>query len=292
MPHPRWTRIGHFAPLCNGSLTREDWDFLRERDLNGPNFTYKEKKEIKAKAIKICALNKDTRMHNIERIKALGTPIAPCKSLNKGKGAKRASANEAGGLLQDIIIAKGCRVLLTKNLWTDAGLTNGAVGTVKYLIYDKDPPPAQPKFVICHFESYIGPSYLGNEPKCVPIVPQEHHFFKQKEACLRQMIPLKPGYAISIHSSQGATLAYVIVNLGNREFATGLTYVAPTRVRRIENLYFDPMPTYPRLKSMAKTKIFAERRKQDEREKASDAKYVAQANEKNQNKEDSEKPTK
>ena len=81
------------------------------------------------------------------------------------------------------------------------------------------------------------------------------------------MIPLKPGYAISIHSSQGATLNFVIVNMGNREFATGLTYVAPTRVRKIENLYFDPMPTYSRLKSMAKTKIFAERRKQDERKK-------------------------
>ena len=95
--------------------------------------------------------------------------------------------------------------------------------------------------------------------------------------------------AVSIHSSQGATLNFVIVNLGNREFATGLTYVAPTRVRKVENLYFDPMPTYPRLKSMAKTKIFAERRKQDEREKASDAKYVAKANEKSHNKEDSEK---
>ena len=43
---------------------------------------------------------------------------------------------------------------------------------------------------------------------------------------------------------------------------------------------------------MAKTKIFAERRKQDEREKASDAKYVAKANEKNHNKEDSENTTK
>ena len=43
---------------------------------------------------------------------------------------------------------------------------------------------------------------------------------------------------------------------------------------------------------MAKTKIFAERRKQDEREKASDAKYVAQAIQKNHNKEGSEKPTK
>ena len=96
------------------------------------------------------------------------------------------------------------------------------------------------------------------------------------------MIPLKPGSAISIHSSQGAT-QNVIVNLGNREFATGLTYVAPTRVRKIENLYFDPMPTFPRLKSMGKTKVFAERRKQDERERTSDAKYVAEANKKKEN---------
>ena len=140
-----------------------------------------------------------------------------------------------------------------------------------------------PKFVICHFEDYEGPSYLSEEEKLVPIVPQEHYFFKQKESCLRQMIPLKPGYAISIHSSQGATLENVIVNLAKREFATGLTYVAPTRVRRIENLYFDPMPTFPRLKSMAKTKVFAERRKQDERERTSDAKYVAEANKKKEN---------
>ena len=71
-------------------------------------------------------------------------------------------------------------------------------------------------------------------------------------------------------------------DIANREFATGLTYVAPTRVRRIENLYFDPMPSLPRLRSMAKTKVFAERRKQDEREKASDAKYVAEAQKKMQ----------
>ena len=96
------------------------------------------------------------------------------------------------------------------------------------------------------------------------------------------MLPLKPGYAISIHSRQVATLETVIVNLGNREFATGCTYVAPIPVPRIENLYFDPMPSLPRLRSMAKTKVFAERRKQDEREKASDAKYVAEAQKKKQ----------
>ena len=55
------------------------------------------------------------------------------------------------------------------------------------------------------------------------------------------MLPLKPGYAISIHSSQGMTLESVIIDLGPKEFAAGLTYVAPSRVRRIEYLYFDPM---------------------------------------------------
>ena len=173
-------------------------------------------------------------------------------------------------------------MLLIKNLWTDAGLTNGAVGTVKYIIYDKEGPPMLSKFVICHFEDYEGQSYLSDEEKYVPILPHEHHFYKIKESCLRKLIPLKLGYAISIHSSQGATLESVIVNLGIMEFATGLTYIAPTRVRRIENLYFDPMPNLPRFRSMAKTTVFGERRKQDEREKASNAKYVAKVNENNQ----------
>ena len=60
------------------------------------------------------------------------------------------------------------------------------------------------------------------------------------------MLPLKPGYAISIHSSQDMTLESVIVDLSPTEFAAGLTYVAPTRVRRIENLYFDLMYNPPR----------------------------------------------
>ena len=99
---------------------------------------------------------------------------------------------------------------------------------------------------------------------------------------MRRMLPLKPGYAISIHSSQGAELDSVIVNLGPREFAAGLVYVAPPRVRKIENLYFDPMPTYNRFLSMRKTKVFLQRIKQDEKERKSDARYAALATEKMQ----------
>ena len=155
---------------------------------------------------------------------------------------------------------------------------------MKYVIYPEDWNGKDLPMVICHFPSYIGPSYLEDEPKCVPIVIQESHFNKNKQLCIRKMLPLKPGYAISIHSSQGMTLKSVIVDLSPREFAAGLTYVAPSRVRRIEDLYFDPMYNPARFYSMAKTKVFKERRKQDEREKISDEKYAEKARKKNENK--------
>ena len=192
--------------LATGKFTREDWDVLRTRDLQA-NFNKEEIEAIKKKSVKICARIKDTKKHNEERIKAIGNPILGLRSLNSGGSeAKYASTNEAQGLLQGITICKGCQVLLTRNLWSEAGLTNGARGEVKYIIYPEDWNGKDLPMVICHFPSYIGPSYLEDEPKCVPIVIQESHFNKNKQLCIRKMLPLKPGYAISIHSSQGMTL--------------------------------------------------------------------------------------
>ena len=50
--------------LANGKLTLDDWEYLRKRGLNESNFTRDEIAEIKAKSVKICALNKDTASHN------------------------------------------------------------------------------------------------------------------------------------------------------------------------------------------------------------------------------------
>ena len=54
--------------IASGDFTRDDWDYLRKRDLNGPEFTPEQRKEIRAKSIKVCALNKDTRRYNIHLI--------------------------------------------------------------------------------------------------------------------------------------------------------------------------------------------------------------------------------
>ena len=160
---------------------------------------------------------------------------------------------------------------------------------MKYIVYPEksNHKKLQLPVVICHFPDYTGPSYLKDDPRCVPIVVEDSHFIRNKEQCTRKMLPLKPGYAISIHSSQGAELDSVIVDVGPREFAAGLVYVALSRVRRMQNLYFDPFRKRPRFLSIGKTKVFARRVKQDEREKISDARYALLAREKMEQKKQS-----
>jgi hypothetical protein len=73
------------------------------------------------------------------------------------------------------------------------------------------------------------------------------------------MLPLAPAYAISIHKSQGMSLGKVIVNIGHREFANGLTYTAINRCTKIENLAFYPLYSYIRFRSIFRSSIFKTR---------------------------------
>ena len=88
---------------------------------------------------------------------------------------------------------------------------------------------------------------------------------------MRIMLPLVPAYAISIHKSQGMTLEKVIVNLGSKEYAIGLTYTAISRCKTFENLAFLPFPNGHRIFGISKRNAFKFRLKQDEREDESDA---------------------
>ena len=50
-------------------------------------------------------------------------------------------------------------------------------------------------------------------------------------------IPLIPGYAITIHRSQGMTLPQVVLDIGAGCFASGQLYVAISRCRSLDSLY-------------------------------------------------------
>ena len=75
-----------------------------------------------------------------------------------------------GGLEPTLYLAEKARVMLTRNLWTSAGLCIGTMGTVNHIILAKNQRrPMLPIAVIVQFDKddYIGPSFCENMPNCV-----------------------------------------------------------------------------------------------------------------------------
>lgn len=100
---------------------------------------------------------------------------------------------------------------------------------------------------------------LVNGARCVYLGHGRFNFLKQEMVKLelhdfffslgdklylkRKQLPLKIGYATTVHSSQGMTLDLAKMNLGKDVFSAGMTYVALSRVKTLSSLYlteFDP----------------------------------------------------
>ena len=140
--------------------------------------------------------------------------------------------------------------MLTSNLWTDAGLVNGGMGTVQAICYQSGGPPSLPVTVMVRFDEYWGPTLHDGS---VPIVPQRHTWMQGGSACSWLQIPLKLAWAITIHKAQGLTLDKVVIDIGKKEFSAGLTFVARSRVCRLLDITFDPPFAYQRVTSLSKS---------------------------------------
>ena len=79
--------------------------------------------------------------YNLVRLQSCGQPVAIIKAVHSGPSAAKASSDDASGLEPTISIAHGTRVMLNSNLWVDAGLVNGAMGTVDAICYCTGGPP-------------------------------------------------------------------------------------------------------------------------------------------------------
>ena len=61
-----------------------------------------------------------------------------------------------------------------------------------------------PALLLVHFPKYIGPSFLDDEEKIVPVVPHISTWRNRAgEPMSRTQFPLIYGYAITIHKAQG-----------------------------------------------------------------------------------------
>ena len=78
---------------------------------------------------------REVNRFNGEKLTELEKPVARVSAVHTGANARRASADTAEGLERDLYLAKGAKVMLTKNLYQQVGLVNGIRGEVVELVY-------------------------------------------------------------------------------------------------------------------------------------------------------------
>ena len=66
-------------------------------------------------------------------------------------------------------------------------------------------------------------------------------------------LPLMMAWGITIHKSQGLTLEKVVVELGDKDFSAGLTFVAISQVKTLQGLAFCTRFDHARLKKPKET---------------------------------------
>ncbi len=89
------------------------------------------------------------------------------------------------------------------------------------------------------FKKYNGSNIINTKGvEVVPIVPIKCNWENKNEImCSLIQVLLCLAWAITIYKSQGLILEKAIVNIGKKEFAIGLIFVALLRVHFINRLY-------------------------------------------------------
>ena len=128
-------------------------------------------------------------------------------------------------LAHDVELCVGCRILITKNNMS-SGYVNGSSGILKGI--DKEL-----KALIVELDSGVTVKVLSD-------VVEKKDNMSGKDRVLFSIAgyPVQAGYAMTIHKCQGQTLDKVYADLSLlADFQVhGLTYVALSRVRRLEDL--------------------------------------------------------
>ena len=183
----------------DGNCSIDQWNLLLTRTpINVENLD-----SFERDAVKLSFGNDKVAKDNYEQLKRLNKPIATINAKHNNKTAAKLSSDDMGSLMPQLLLSEGAKVMLTRNLWTEAGLCNGAIGIVKHILYTNDgSPPALPILVIVQFdESYIGPSISDHIPRCVPIVPLASTSDILGSGYERQQLPLRVAWSITIHKS-------------------------------------------------------------------------------------------
>jgi hypothetical protein len=277
--------------LSDLSWTREDWAWLAER--NRSALLAKPGGEEEVRGFDAAPLLMDTRKQkvggegekqesldgaevlNLQELYKLarrtGAPVVRIGAYHKkvrGNEAERADLidDDDFGLASELQMCIGARVLLTRNIWAEAGLMNGALGYVRGYVWPRggDPNSADsrkraPLCVVVEFDDVDLKGETLKDAEGKPL-PNLRSFFpelgkeyaryvpifrvdaesKHDSDVVRQQFPLTLAWALTHWKAQGMTLKRVRVRIGKGVASqVGVAFVAVTRVGHPWGLMFE-----------------------------------------------------
>lgn len=136
----------------------------------------------------------------------LATPVVKIKAQHSSPAAAKAKPDKAEQLEPELFLAKGCKIMLDHNLWTEKGLVNGSLGNIVDIIYKpgETSPYHIPAVLICNFPGNTGPG-LGPD-NLVPIPTVSASWSDNNTSHTRNQFPVVVCYACTIYKSQRLTL--------------------------------------------------------------------------------------
>lgn len=129
--------------------------------------------------------------------------------------------------------------MLIRNIQTETGLVNGAIGTIVD-IGPISPELSNPSFVFVKFDDPKVGKVLANkqfEQSSVALNPVEHQLFYHGRHIIRRQFPLVLAWASTIHKVQGISIDTAVMDIGSDIFDKGMVYVALSRVRSLKGLF-------------------------------------------------------
>ena len=161
-------------------------------------------------AARIFCSKAEVKRYNETKLRDLGTSMLKVEASHSSASARRASAELAQGLHRDVFLARGARVMLTRNLWSEVGLVNGIGGGVVDIVWMQgEKTHALPGFVVLRLKGYTGPVWFLSDLRyqwCVLIAPFETSWITtggDRGHETRHQVPLALCRSITTSKSQG-----------------------------------------------------------------------------------------
>ena len=188
--------------------------------------------------IRLCTTNREAHAVNSAARAQIDSPPVTFQAQIRGKFNEADYPTEA-----ELVLKKGCRVMVLKNAHKPKGsgffYVNGDCGTVVDIKEDHEASRVR-----VLFDNGTDAWVSCAEWKNTKYVMETDRFtgkkiIRQDEIGCFTQIPLRLAYATTIHKSQGMSLDYVDVKLGNGCFAHGQLYTALSRARSLAGLHLE-----------------------------------------------------